>query len=74
MLNNIKNCTEKVRKSLVYLEVSLRITYLCTRYFKGVPYCQAEIIPIEPETGNAETGTKRNQQLIPLFSLLTQKV
>ena len=34
----------------------------------------AEIIPIEPETGNAETGTKRNQQHIPLFSPLTQKV
>ena len=32
MLNNIKNCTEKVRKLLVYLEVSLRITYLCTRF------------------------------------------
>ena len=41
---------------LVYLEVCLGITYLCTRYFKGVPYCQAEIIPIVPDTGNAETG------------------
>ena len=55
---------------LVYLEVCLGITYLCTRYFKGVPYCQAEIIPIEPETGNAETGT-HNQHRIPLFSSLT---
>ena len=26
------------------------------RHFKGVPYYQAEIIPIEPDTGNAETG------------------
>ena len=41
---------------LVYLEVCLGITYLCTRYSKGVPYCQAEIIPIVPDTGNAETG------------------
>ena len=23
---------------------------------EGVPYCQAEIIPIVPDTGNAETG------------------
>ena len=30
--------------------------YLCRRYFEGVPYYQAEIIPIEPDTGNAETG------------------
>ena len=56
MLNNIKSYTQKVRKWLVFLEVSLIITYLCTRYFKGVPYCQAEIIPIVPDTGNAETG------------------
>ena len=30
--------------------------YLCRRYFEGVPYYQAEIIPIEPHTANAETG------------------
>ena len=58
---------------LVYLEVCLGITYLCTRYFKGVPYCQAEIIHIEPETGNAEPGTKRNNKHIHLLSPLTQK-
>ena len=32
MLNNIKIATKKVRKLLVYLEVSLGITYLCTRF------------------------------------------
>ena len=32
MLNNIKIALKKVRKLLVYLEVSLRITYLCTRF------------------------------------------
>ncbi len=32
MLNNIKIDAEKVRKLLVYLEVSLRITYLCNRF------------------------------------------
>ena len=26
------------------------------RHIEGVPYYQAEIIPIEPDTGNAETG------------------
>jgi len=34
MLNNIKSYTQKVRKLLVFLEVSLIITYLCTRFQK----------------------------------------
>ena len=34
----------------------LAFSYLCRRYFRGVPYFQAEIIPIVPDTGNAETG------------------
>ena len=39
MLNNIKNCTEKVRKSLVYLEVSLRITTFAPDFrIKGFEY------------------------------------
>jgi len=32
MLNNIKSYTPKVRKWLVFLEVNLIITYLCTRF------------------------------------------
>lgn len=40
MLNNIKNCTKKVRKSLVYLELNLRNAYLCHRFqMKGLD-CQ----------------------------------
>ena len=38
------------------LPISRIFYYLCRRYFEGVPYYQAEIIPIEPDTGNAETG------------------
>lgn len=32
MLNNIKFIGKKVRKFLVYLEVSIRIHYLCTQF------------------------------------------
>ncbi|GEM_PF-6414857 len=32
MLNNIKIARKKVRKFLVYLEVSIRIHYLCTQF------------------------------------------
>ena len=39
-------------------------------FTKGCLTFQAEIIPIEPDTGNAETGT-HNQHRIPLFSSLT---
>ncbi len=39
MLNNIKFDPEKVRKSLVYLELILRNAYLCPRFqMKGIDY------------------------------------
>ena len=39
MLNNIKIAPKKVRKSLVYLELVLRNTYLCPRFqIKGLGY------------------------------------
>ncbi len=39
MLNNIKFIGKKVRKFLVYLEVSIRIRYLCTRFqTKSIDY------------------------------------
>jgi len=34
MLNNIKSYTQKVRFLLIYLEVNLIFTYLCTRFQK----------------------------------------
>ena len=40
MLNNIKISLQKVRKSLVYLELNLRNAYLCHRFqMKGLD-CQ----------------------------------
>ena len=44
------------------------------RHFKGVPYYQAEIIPIVPDTGNAETGKDATILHYPLFSVFNLKI